>query len=103
MSKVPESVLKKRATTERLRKAAAKKAEISVKKRRQRRKVIYKRAEKYAADYRRAEKQAIAARRQARRAGNFYREPEAKLALVVRIKGINQMGPREKKILRLLR
>merc|ERR1711916_201013 len=50
-----------------------------------------------------AEKQAVAMRRQARRVGNFYREPDAKLALVIRIRGINQMPPKVKKILRLLR
>ena len=102
-SKVPESVLKKKATAEKLEKARAKQNELSAKKRREKRKVIYKRAETYAAQYRRAEKQAVAMRRQARRVGNFYREPDAKLALVIRIRGINQMPPKVKKILRLLR
>ncbi len=41
--------------------------------------------------------------RQARKAGNFYREPDAKLAFVIRIRGINQVPPKTKKILRLLR
>merc|ERR1711916_229496 len=50
-----------------------------------------------------AEKQAVAMRRQARRVGNFYREPDAKVAFVIRIRGINQMPPKVKKILRLLR
>jgi hypothetical protein len=95
--------LKKKATSERLQKAKAKSAEISAKKRREKRKTIYKRAESYAAEYRAAEKQAVAARRQARRAGNFYREPDAKLVFVVRIRGINQVPPKTKKILRLLR
>merc|ERR1712169_87859 len=96
-SKVPESVLKKEA------KSKAKAIELSTKKRRAQRKVIYKRAETYAAEYRRAEKQAVAERRQARKAGNYYREPDAKLAFVVRIRGINQVPPKVKKILRLLR
>merc|ERR1712130_895457 len=100
-SKVPESVLKKKATAEKLEKARAKQNELSAKKRREKRKVIYKRAETYAAQYRRAEKQAVAMRRQARRVGNFYREPDAKLALVIRIRGINQMPPKVKKIVRL--
>ncbi len=102
-AKVPESVLKKKATSERLAKAKAKAAEVSAKKRRETRKTIYKRAESYVAEYRRAEKQAVAARRQARKSGNFYREPDAKLAFVVRIRGINQVPPKVKKILRLLR
>jgi large subunit ribosomal protein L7e len=102
-AKVPESVLKKKATSERLAKAKAKAAEVSAKKRRETRKTIYKRAESYVAEYRRAEKQAVAARRQARKTGNFFREPDAKLAFVVRIRGINQVPPKVKKILRLLR
>lgn len=67
------------------------------------RRKIYKKAESYAAEYKRAEAQAVSARRQARRAGNFYREPDAKLAFVIRIRGINQVPPKTKKILRLLR
>merc|ERR1712000_247211 len=99
-SKVPESVLKKKATAEKVAKSKAKAIELSTKKRRAQRKVIYKRAETYAAEYRCAEKQAVAERRQAR---NYYREPDAKLAFVVRIRGINQVPPKVKKILRLLR
>merc|ERR1739848_701971 len=102
-SKVPESVLKEKATADKVAKSKAKAIELSTKKRRAQRKVIYKRAETYAAEYRRAEKQAVAERRQARKAGNYYREPDAKLAFVVRIRGINQVPPKVKKILRLLR
>jgi len=42
-------------------------------------------------------------RRLARAGGNFWREPEAKLAVVIRIRGINQVDPKTKKILQLLR
>lgn len=42
-------------------------------------------------------------RRVARIAGNYFREPEAKLAFVIRIRGINGVSPRVKKILQLLR
>jgi len=42
-------------------------------------------------------------RRAAKQAGNYYAEPQAKLAFVIRIRGINQMGPKAKKILQLLR
>ncbi|MDO2281014.1 uL30 family ribosomal protein, partial [Escherichia coli] len=76
---------------------------LNAKKRRVTRKKIYKRAESYVAEYKRAEAQAVAARRQARRVGNFYREPDAKLVFVIRIRGINQVPPKTKKILRLLR
>ena len=42
-------------------------------------------------------------KREAKKAGGFYVEPEAKLAFVVRIRGINDMHPKTRKILQLLR
>jgi len=76
---------------------AAKKAAIA------KRHEYYTRAEKYLAEYRAAEKNLVTLRRTARNEGSFYREPEAKLAFVVRIRGINGVSPRTRKILRLLR
>ena len=67
------------------------------------RELIFKRAEQYLEEYKKAERDLVAQRRLARLHGNFYREPEARLALVVRIRGINQTSPRTRKILRLLR
>lgn len=40
------------------------------------------------------ERELIELRRKARAAGGFYVEPEAKLAFVIRIKGINKMHPK---------
>lgn len=40
---------------------------------------------------------------QAKAAGNFFVPPEAKVVLVVRIKGINKLCPKVKKIMQLLR
>lgn len=45
----------------------------------------------------------IDAKRAAKKEGKFYVPAEAKVAFVVRIRGINAMPPKEKKILRLLR
>ena len=45
----------------------------------------------------------IAEKREARNTGNFYMAPEAKVAFVIRIKGINHIRPQVKKILRLFR
>merc|ERR1712187_275429 len=45
----------------------------------------------------------ITRKRQAKKNGNIYVPGEPKLALVVRIRGINQVSPRVKKILQLLR
>jgi len=101
--KVPESILKKKATQDRLNKGREKASIANKKKKRANRKNIYKRAEKYVVEYRQAEQQLVAARRQAKKAGNFYRDPEAKVAFVIRIRGINQVPPKVKKILRLLR
>lgn len=100
---VPENVLKKRKTQERLiaQKAAdaaeAKKAKI------QKTRTIFKRAEAYVKEYRAHERQLVRLRREAKRTGNFFVEPEAKLLFVTRIRGINAMHPKTKKILQLLR
>ena len=49
------------------------------------------------------EQHLIEAKREARNNGNFYMAPEAKVAFVIRIKGVNHIRPQVKKILRLLR
>jgi len=65
--------------------------------------VIFKRAEHYLQQYRRHQKQEITLKRNAKRVGNFYVPAEPKLAFVVRIRGINKIHPRPKKVLQLLR
>merc|ERR1711957_666868 len=45
----------------------------------------------------------VKAKRDAKAAGSFYVEGEAKVAFVIRIKGINKLAPKPKKILQLLR
>ena len=67
------------------------------------RKVIFKRAEAYVKEYRAAEQDEIRRRRQVKSAGKFYVPPEAKLGFVIRIRGINQVSPKVKKALQLLR
>lgn len=42
-------------------------------------------------------------KREAKVGGGFYVEPEAKLLFVIRIRGINDMHPKTRKILQLLR
>eukprot|EP00127_Corallochytrium_limacisporum_P006733 Clim_evm3s235 gene=Clim_evmTU3s235 len=100
---VPESVLKKRKAVEKAR--AQKAAELAETKKanKAKRREIFKRAEKYVKEYRNQEKDEIRLRREAKKVGNFYVPAEPKLALVVRIRGINGMAPRTRKILRLLR
>jgi len=100
---VPESILKKRNHEEKLRQLKEKKRAALKKALKQKRKVIFKRAESYASEYRSRERSLIRARRTAKHAGYFFVEPEARLALVIRIRGINQVEPKVRKILQLLR
>jgi large subunit ribosomal protein L7e len=67
------------------------------------RRTIFKRAENYAKEYLRAEKEKIRFKRQAKNTGNYYREPDAKVYFVIRIRGINRVAPKTVKILQLLR
>jgi large subunit ribosomal protein L7e len=67
------------------------------------RRTIFKRAESYVKEYRTRERSLVRARRQAQNAGNFFVEPAAKVAFVIRIRGINAISPTPKKVLQLLR
>jgi len=64
---------------------------------------IFKRAEKYVKEYREKERSEIRLKRQAKNNGNFYIPAQPKLSFVVRIRGINNVSPKVKKILQLLR
>jgi len=63
----------------------------------------YSRAAAYAKEYASAERALVRQRRQARAAGNYFAEPEARLMFVIRIRGMCDMHPKTKKILQLLR
>ncbi|KAF9996306.1 60S ribosomal protein L7, partial [Entomortierella chlamydospora] len=100
---VPETLLKKRKTQD---KAAAEKrvAEAAARKaRKAQRKVIFKRADQYVREYRAKERDEIRLRRQAKATGSFYVPAQPKLAFVIRIKGINHIAPKPRKVLQLLR
>ncbi|MCP5809833.1 uL30 family ribosomal protein, partial [Klebsiella pneumoniae] len=64
---------------------------------------IFKRAEQYVKEYRIKERDEIRLARQARNRGNYYVPGEAKLAFVIRIRGINQVSPKVRKVLQLFR
>jgi len=100
---VPETLLKKRKTGAQAQASLLKRSKAISKKRASNRKLIFKRAEQYVKEYRSMERNAIRLRRQAKQGGNFYVEPEAKLAFVVRIRGTQGLHPRSRKILQLLR
>ncbi|OAY42315.1 60S ribosomal protein L7-2 [Manihot esculenta] len=100
---IPESVLKKRKRSEEW--ALLKNQELKVKKEKnaESRKIIFKRAEQYGKEYREKERELIRLKREAKLKGGFYVEPEAKLLFIIRIRGINAMDPKTRKILQLLR
>ncbi|XP_074557229.1 large ribosomal subunit protein uL30x-like [Curcuma longa] len=100
---IPESVLKKRKREEQW--ALAKKQELVAKKKkaRENRKLIFARAQQYAKEYETQEKDLIRLKREARMKGGFYVSPEPKLLFIIRIRGINAMHPKTRKILQLLR
>jgi large subunit ribosomal protein L7e len=100
---IPESVLKKRKREEEWALAKKQELEASQKKNKENRKVIFQRAKLYAEEYEKKEREVIQLKREAKLKGGFYVEPEAKLLFIIRIRGINAIDPKTKKILQLLR
>ncbi|KAJ1703515.1 hypothetical protein LUZ63_003294 [Rhynchospora breviuscula] len=100
---VPESVLKKQKREEQW--ALEKKEALEVKRKeaREKKKVIVQKAQEYAQEYEDQEKELVQLKREARLKGGFYVSPEAKLLFIIRIRGINAMHPKTRKILQLLR
>ncbi|KAI7863632.1 ribosomal protein L30, ferredoxin-like fold domain-containing protein [Spinellus fusiger] len=100
---VPETLLKKQQSNA---KAAAalvatkselKKAQIA------KRRDLFKRAAAHHAEYKNTEKREIFLRRQAKKNGDFYVPAQPKVVFVVRIRGINNIAPKPRKVLQLLR
>merc|ERR1711862_8459 len=100
---VPETLLKKRKQNAEQRAKKAKAAILDKKNNREKRKLMFKRAERYTKEYRVKERDQIRLARQAKQHGNFYVPPEPKLAFVTRIRGINGIHPRPRKVLQLFR
>jgi 60S ribosomal protein uL30 len=100
---VPESILKKRAKAKKTQQNELKKKHRIQVSRQKERRVIFKRAESYAKRYRAQDRAHVKLRRLAKNGGNFFREPEPKIAIVVRIRGINGVDPKTRKILQLFR
>ncbi|MCJ1232459.1 60S ribosomal protein L7 [Varicellaria rhodocarpa] len=100
---VPETLLKKRKSNEKAREERSAELEKKKKASKEKRGVIFKRAESYIKEYRDTEREKIRLNRLAKQEGSYYVPAEAKLAFVVRIKGINKIAPKPRKILVLLR
>ncbi|KAF4624705.1 hypothetical protein G7Y89_g13470 [Cudoniella acicularis] len=100
---VPETLLKKRKSQEKAREEKSAELEKKRKVQKEKRGVIFKRAEKYVKEYRDQEREKIRLQRLSKQEGSFYIPAEEKLVFVVRIKGINKIAPKPRKILQLLR
>ncbi|KAL6144281.1 hypothetical protein ACLB2K_054976 [Fragaria x ananassa] len=100
---VPESVLKKRKREDEWALAKKQALEAAKKKNAANRKLIYNKAKQYTKEYADKDNELVCLKREARLKGGFYVEPESKLLFIIRIRGINAIDPKTKKILQLLR
>ncbi|GBF66666.1 60S ribosomal protein L7 [Trichophyton mentagrophytes] len=100
---VPETLLKKRKSQEKARANRTAELEKRRKANKNKRAVIFKRAESYVKEYRDAEREKIRLARLSKQEGSLYVPAQPKLVFVVRIKGINKIAPKPRKILQLLR
>ncbi|XP_041045107.1 60S ribosomal protein L7 [Carcharodon carcharias] len=100
---VPESLLKKRQAFALMKAKRIKRLLVEKKIRRVTRKLIYKRAECYHKEYKQMYRREIRLARMARKANNYYVPAEPRLAFVIRIRGINGVSPKVRKVLQLLR
>ncbi len=84
---VPENILKKQQRDAKLLKHLADQREAAKKARADARKAAAANATKYAKEYADADKAVVDAKREAKKAGNFYVDAQAKIALAVRTRG----------------
>ena len=101
--KAPENILARRKRSEDAKQQKLSHEAAIQKKTKKSRSVILKRAEKYAKEYQIEKNRVASYKRQAAEHGNMYVEPEAKIAFVVRIRGLKSVSPKAKKALQLLR
>lgn len=100
---VPENIRKKQERDAKLLKTLKVNRENAKKERKAAKDSAFKNAEKYFKEYLAEDDALIKAKRDAKAAGNFYVETEPKVAFLIRIRGINKLAPKPKKILQLLR
>lgn len=99
----PQSVILKERRDAELKAAAEKMAADMVAAEKAKREEMVKRTEQYYKEYAQMDADIVAQRRAAHNNGHLFNEGEGRLAIVVRIRGINQCSPKVKKTLRLLR
>ena len=99
----PQSVVLKQRRDAELKASAEKLAAEIVAANKTKREEMVKRCEQYEKEYEQMERDLIAKRREAHNEGKYFVEGEGRIAIVVRIRGINQVSPKVKKTLQLLR
>ncbi|CCE63381.1 hypothetical protein TPHA_0E02910 [Tetrapisispora phaffii CBS 4417] len=99
----PESQLKKSKANQKT--AEEVKAERVARKaaNKEKRAVILQRNAAYQKEYETAERAVIEAKREAKATGSYYVEAQQKVVFVIRIKGINKIPPKPRKVFQLLR
>ncbi|KAI8849487.1 ribosomal protein L30, ferredoxin-like fold domain-containing protein [Chytridium lagenaria] len=101
---VPEAILKKRKTLEKLQAERAARALTQKQEKKEKKKVVFKRAEQFVKEFRTRERDEIRMRKIAKAPETMeLNVGDEKLAFVVRVKGINHLAPKPRKILQLLR
>uniref|UniRef100_A0A8C4Q0U1 Large ribosomal subunit protein uL30 n=1 Tax=Eptatretus burgeri TaxID=7764 RepID=A0A8C4Q0U1_EPTBU len=103
LPKVPESLQKRRKAYQKAQERRLREKLQMEKQRRAKLMVMRHRAQRYMKEYQQKERAEIRMSRNARRVGNFYVPAEPRLAFVIRIRGINQVAPKPRKVLQLLR
>jgi len=103
MAPVPETVLKKRRKDESWKETRSNAAQNARKRNAEKGKKAFHRAEEYVREFVKQEKDHKRLKREAKGSGKKYVEPEAKVIFAVRIRGIDGMHPKTRKILQLLR
>lgn len=100
---IPDSVLKKRKRAEKWQADKDAAVKVAVTEGKAKKAEQFKRAEAYVAEYLSQEQQLVQLKRAARKAGTFYVQPEEKLLFVMRLRGINGMDPKVRKIMQVCR
>ncbi|GAB0086231.1 60S ribosomal protein L7 [Sergentomyia squamirostris] len=100
---VPESKLKVAKTLVSRRDRVRKLTLIKKSKALWRKRENFRRAELYAREYKKKERDIVELKRQAKKDGTYYIPAEPTLAFVVRIRGINKVAPKVRKVLQLFR
>jgi len=100
---IPENIIKKQERDEKLMKAKKTAMAKAKTDRKASRTLALANAEKYHKEYAAADQALIDGKRKAKKEGKFFVESEAKVAFIIRIKGINKLAPKPKKILQLFR